>query len=431
VNAGRRVADLGVPLRRRQVLGLLAGGLVSTAAGCSWLDGDGASFEGVGPIRFAAPPDFSRGGQRSFAVRRWNDDHPNEQASSEDLPPAADLQRAHLIARLQAGHAGYDVLGLDVVWTAEFAKGPFIDALDEAKDLQLSLFLQSALESARFDDQLWGVPLFSNAGLLYYRSDLVEQVPSSWAELAEQAEELSAEHRIAGYVGQLARYEGLTVNLLEAIWGHGGDLLLQRSARSSDTPRLDVDATISGLSFLRGGIDKGWIPRAALRFDEERSRLAFQGRGAVFMRNWPYAYDLLDADDSPVRGDFAVAKLPGPSALGGANLAIATSSQNEETALAFIRYLTDQERQRMIFEDGGYPAVLASVYEDPNVQRQQPYTLALRDSIKDARSRPSTPYYGQVTRVIQDAASAVLEGQAPDSAAKGLADRLPEALEGQ
>jgi multiple sugar transport system substrate-binding protein len=270
------------------------------------------------------------------------------------------------------------------------------------------------------------VPLFSNAGLLYYRSDLVEQVPSSWAELAEQAEELGAKHGIAGYVGQLARYEGLTVNLMEAIWGQGegADLLDQRGS-------LDVDATTGALSFLRGGIDKGWIPRTARAFDEERSRRAFQGRGAVFMRNWPYAYDLLTARDSPVRDRVGVAKLPGPSALGGANLAIATPSQEKETALDFIRFLTSPAEQRTIFEDGGYPAVLASVYEDPNVQRRQPYTLALRDAIKDARSRPSTPYYGQVTRVIQDAASAVLDGQAPAGTAKDLADRLPAALQGR
>jgi multiple sugar transport system substrate-binding protein len=154
-----------------------------------------------------------------------------------DLPPAADNQRADLIARLQAGRDDYDVLGLDVVWTAEFARGGYILPLDSvAAQLGLDRFLPSALDTARFEGELWGVPLFSNAGLLYYNTDLVDSAPNSWAELAEKAKAASKDG-VAGYVGQLARYEGLTVNLLEAVWGHGGDLL------KPENQTLDVEAT--------------------------------------------------------------------------------------------------------------------------------------------------------------------------------------------
>lgn len=432
MSAGGRVPGLGAPLRRRQVLGLVAGGIVSAAAGCTLRgrgpvpETDEPAFDGVGPIVFAAPRDFSLGEQRRVAVRSWNEGHPTQRAVSVDLPFAADLQRADLIARLQAKREDYDVLGLDVVWTAEFARGGYIAPLDAVEDdLRLDRFLAPALDSARFQGGLWGVPLFSNAGLLYYRKDLVKRVPATWAQLADQAEKLGGDHGIAGYVGQLARYEGLTVNLLEAIWGQGGDLL--QAGKAS----VDVEATRRGLAFLRDGLDRGWIPATALAYDEEQSRLAFQGRRAVFMRNWPYAYDLLDAEDSPVRGDFEVARLPGPSALGGANLAISRFSRHKRTALEFIRFLTTELVQRATFEDGGYPAVLASVYEDPNVQRDQPYTLALRDSIRTARSRPSTPYYGQVTRLVQEAAFSVLgQGDAPADAVAWLDEKLPAALRG-
>jgi multiple sugar transport system substrate-binding protein len=417
-------------LRRRQVLGLVAGGIVSAATGCTLPgrgQGDELSLDGEGPIIFAAPPDFSRGDQRRVAVRNWNIRNPTRRAVSLDLPPAADLQRADLIARLQAGRKDYDVLGLDVVWTAEFARGGYLTPLDEAgDDLRLDQFLPPALDSARFDRHLWGVPMFSNAGLLYYRTDLVKRVPRTWDELAGQAKQLGADHQIAGYVGQLARYEGLTVNLLEAIWGQGGDLL---QAGGQD---VDVQATTTGLTFLRDGIRDEWIPGTARAYDEEQSRRAFQSGQAVFMRNWPYAYDLLTAQDSPVRKDFDVAKLPGPSALGGANLAISRSSQPKKTALEFIRWLASEAVQLPTFEDGGYPPVLASIYEDSSVQANQPYTEALRDSIMDARSRPSTPYYGQVTRVIQDAAFSVLGlGEDPARAADQLAERLPAALDGR
>jgi multiple sugar transport system substrate-binding protein len=433
VSAGGRVPGLGAPLRRRQVLGLLAGGVAAAAGGCSWLGsdeepaGNSSAFQGDGPIVFAAPRDFSLGEQRRVAVRKWNQRHATRRATSVDLPFAADLQRADLIARLQAEREDYDVLGLDVVWTAEFAEGDYIESLQAYEpDLRVGRFLAPAVDSARFGGTLWGVPLFSNAGLLYYRTDLVERVPTTWDELAEQAKDLGRRHKLAGYVGQLARYEGLTVNLVEAIWGQGGDLL-----RQAGDPRLDLEATIRGLSFLRDGIRDGWIPGTARAYDEEQSRRAFQSGQVVFMRNWPYAYDLLTAQDSPVKNDVGVAKLPGPSALGGANLAISRFSRRKKTALEFIHFLATDEVQRPTFEKGGYPAVLAAVYEDPNVQANQTYTLALRDSIKDARSRPSTPYYAQVTRVIQDAAFSVLGlGEDPAHAAQQLAERLPAALRG-
>jgi trehalose/maltose transport system substrate-binding protein len=406
----------------------MAGGIVSAAAGCTLFDRDAPpDFDGEGQIVFAAPRDISLGGQRRRAVQRWNDKHPTQPAISVDLPPTADNQRADLIARLQAGRDDYDVLGLDVVWTAEFARGGYILPLDSvATQLGLDRFLPSALHTARFEGELWGVPLFSNAGLLYYNKDLVSGAPNTWAELAEQAKAASRQDDVAGYVGQLARYEGLTVNLAEVIWGHGGDLL------KADGQTLDVEATTRGLSFLQGGIGEGWIPGNARTYDEELSRLAFQGGRVAFMRNWPYAYDLLAADDSPVRETFGVVRLPGVSALGGANLAISRFSQRRRTALEFIRFLTNDAVQSTVFEKGGYPAAITSVYDDRGVEGRQPYTQALKEGIRTARSRPVTPFYGQITRVVQEAAFSVLRlGENPARAAERLSGAVAAALQGR
>jgi multiple sugar transport system substrate-binding protein len=364
--------------------------------------------------------------QRRQAVQQWNKAHPGQQVVAVDLPSAADHQRADLIARLQAGRDDYDVLGLDVVWTAEFARGGYILPLDSVSDqLGIGRFLPAALETVRFEGKLWGMPLFSNAGLRYYRTDLVAEPPNTWAELAEQAA-AAKRPAVAGYVGQLARYEGLTVNLAEVIWGNGGGLL------KADNLTLDTEATATGLAFLAGGLRDGWIPRDALTYDEELSRLAFQDGKAVFMRNWPYAYDLLAAQDSPVKEQFNVVRLPGVSALGGANLAISRFSRRGQTALEFIQFLTRDQVQTTTFEQGGYPAAVASVYEDRGVQARQPYTEALKEGIRTARSRPITPYYGQVTRVVQEAAFSVLKlGEEPGRAAERLSRSLAAALRGR
>ena len=416
-------------LGRRQALGLLAAGAVA-AAGCT--SGRQAKrpatepLTGEGPIVFVMPRDTSAGAQRRQAVRRWNQEHPGQEAEYLDLPSAADLQRSELLATLQAGRPDYDVLGLDVVWTAEFARTGAILPLDEVvSELGAARFLPPPLRSARFEGRYWAVPLHSNAGLLYYRKDLVEP-PNSWEQLAELAREASRRHGIAGYVTQLARYEGLTVNAAELIWAHGGDFV--RDGRVV----VDSPEAVRGLSFLADGIREGWIPQAARSYNEELSRLAFQEGNAAFMRNWPYAYDLLSAQDSPVRDKFDVVRLPGVSALGGVNVALSRFSQHRRTAVEFIRFLTSDATQRVTFEQGGFPATVAAVYDDRGVQARQHYTEELRASVLTARARPITPYYGQVTRVIQQHAyDALWRRVPPASALRALAEDLVVALQGR
>jgi multiple sugar transport system substrate-binding protein len=417
---------------RRSALRLLAAGSVAALAACTEHEPRrppgpaGAGFEGVGPIVFAAPPDLGQGGQRRLAVQRWTERHPGRRADYVELPLRADLQRAELLTRLQARSPGYDVLGLDVVWTAELAKGGHIMPLSPvAGSLGLDAFLPRVLDTARFEGELWAVPAHVNAGLLYYNTDVISSPPTTWDELAEQASDAARRRGVDGYVGQLARYEGLTVNLAEAVWYQGGELVKDQRVTA------DQPAAVRGLAFLAGGIQRGWIPRHVLGYFEKDSLRRFQEGRAAFMRNWPYAYDALQARDSPVRGRFGVVRLPGVSALGGMNLAISRYSRYKRTALEFIRFMTSPEVQTRIFERGGYPAVLASVYEDRRVQARKPYTEALRKSIETAASRPVTPYYGQVTRVIQEAAYNALQGRRePGQAMEQLAADLRIALSG-
>ncbi len=269
------------------------------------------------------------------------------------------------------------------------------------------------------------MPLHTNAGLLYYRTDLVESPPNGWSDLPGLIDHANRGQGVDGYIGQLAHYEGLTVNVSEAVWGQGGELVDDGRA-VADRPEA-----VDGLRFLINGVQEGWIPRAALGDNEERSREQFQEGKAVFMRNWPYAYELLNSAESAVRGRFNVVQLPGPSALGGMNLAISSSSQKKATALEFIKFLTSDETQHEVHIRGAYPAAVSSVYEEPAVQAAQPYTAELEKSIRTARSRPATPYYGQVTAAIQAAAHpAIEEGRDAASVMRQLAGDLKIALRG-
>jgi multiple sugar transport system substrate-binding protein len=383
-------------------------------------------FGGTGPFTLVIGRDTTAYLQP--LLDRWNQTHPGERVTLLELPEAADEQRAQMVANLQAKSDRYDVLGLDVVWTAEFADAGWILPLERGM-FQLDRFLPPVVDTAVYRGKLWAVPYTSNAGLLYYRKDLLAKQgfkpPKTWEELREQAGALHEKYGIGGYAGQFLAYEGLTVNFAEAVQSAGGQIL------SPDGTKVTMDSAKAkaGLDFLVGGFREGWIPPESLSFKEEESRLAFQEGRLAFARNWPHAYG--PATDSAVANKFAVTRLPGlngpgSSSLGGVNLALSAYSKKQKSAVEFIRYFTGLENQRRVLTDGSFPPVWAELYDDPALIKRFPYLPVLKQSILSARPRPASANYNQVSLVI---ASAVSNALTPPFEAAG--DDIIASMKGQ
>ncbi|MFJ2031212.1 ABC transporter substrate-binding protein [Streptosporangium sp. NPDC087985] len=382
---------------------------VLVTAGCSGAVAQKTERSGgTGPFTLVTGRDTT--GYLQPLLDRWNQTHPGERATLLELPEAADEQRAQMVANLQAGSDRYDVLGLDVVWTAEFADAGWILPLDRGM-FPLDRFLPPVVDTAVYQDKLWAVPYTSNAGLLYYRKDLLAKQgfkpPRTWAELREQSRTLHDTYGIGGYAGQFLAYEGLTVNFTEAVQSAGGQILSPDGTRVT----MDVTKAKTGLDFLVGGFREGWIPQESLSFKEEESRLAFQEGRLAFARNWPHAYG--PATASAVAGKFGVTRLPGlngpgSSSLGGINLALSAYSKRQKSALDFIRYFTSLENQRRVLVDGSFPPVWAELYDDPGLIKRFPYLPVLKQSILSAQPRPASDNYNQVSLVIASAVSNAL-----------------------
>ncbi|MCG5215958.1 ABC transporter substrate-binding protein [Streptosporangium sp. KLBMP 9127] len=385
---------------------------VMLLAGCTG-PGEEAAPEvgtgGTGPITLVIGRDTTS--YLRPLLDRWNAAHPGEPVTLLELPEAADEQRAQMVANLQAKSERYDVLALDVIRTAEFADAGWIIPLERAM-FPLDRFLPPVVDTAVYQGKLWAVPYSSNAGLLYYRKDLLRREglkpPKTWAEMREQAKRLSAKYDVGGYAGQYLAYEGLTVNFAEAVQSAGGKEII-----SSDGAKvtMDVGKAEAGLDFLVRGLREGWIPRESLTFKEEESRLAFQEGRLLFSRNWPHAYG--PATQSAMAGKFAVTGLPGidgpgSSSLGGYNLAISAYSKKQKSALAFIRYFTGLENQRRVLTDGSFPPVWAELYDDPALIKRFPYLPVLKQSILNAQPRPVAANYNQVSLAIASAVSRAL-----------------------
>jgi len=411
---------------------ILATGAVFTVAaglmaGCSSSGGGEGSADGRGPITFAQGKDTT--GKLQSLIDDWNADHPDEEVKFVELPESADEQRTALVQDFQAGAGTYDVAGLDVVWTAEFAARDWLVPLD---DIDTDGLFPSTVASGTYDGTLFAAPYNTNAGFLYYRTDLVDQAPTTWAELAEDCE-IAKANSINCYAGQLAQYEGLTVNFSEAVNSAGGSIVDSTGKVTLDTPEARA-----GLEFLVNGFADGDIPAEAVTYQEEEGRRAFQSGGLLFLRNWPYVYGLAtqEGGDSVVQDKIGIAPIPGEngagaSTLGGYNLAIAKTSDHQQTAKDFITFLESEDAQRSILTDLGLPPVRSSLYDDSELQESIPYLATLKEALENAVARPQAVSYNEFSKTISEDVYKALQGDASvDETLSGLQSKLQDIAEG-
>jgi multiple sugar transport system substrate-binding protein len=424
---------------------LLAGcGLLPQAPGT--LDSDGTPC-GPAPRTSGAPQLTSAPGQITFAIgsddidwlapllTNWDRSHPKTRVLPLYLPAAANDQLAQLVANLQARNCLYDVIGMDVVWTAQFASSGWVIQLPEDQ-FRLRRFFQPAVGTARYQRHLYAVPEYTNAHLLYYRTDIlararIKHPPTTWAELAADAS-LARRFGLSGYAATLATYEGLTVNFADAVQSAGGSIM------TGSKVTVDSHAALTGLEALVDGVRDGWIPQEKdLGFEETDAQKAFEDGTFMFMSNWPDACHAMRSDSaSKVADKFDVAPLPGiapgyagSSSLGGANLAVSAFSRHQQTAIAFIKYLTSTASERTMFTVGGFAPVLQALYSDRSLLADYRCLRALGTSLLKAQPRPSIPNYDQASLAISSAVhQALTGGEPPSTVLANLATQLKQLI---
>lgn len=429
----------GIPPRRRRVpasflLGVAVGTVVGVVATLGWYVATREDPLERGELVILSGRDTSSGGPRKELVKLWNVLHPQSPARIREAPVTTDQQHSEMVGIAQAQAAGggddpddaVDIYNLDVTFTAEFAAAGYLRPIDEARLApgHLDAFVPEVLDSCRYRGSLWALPFNTDAGLLFYRSDLVTgaapaapgQAPRfDWDAILDRSAALTGaggatQRPAAGYVGQFGPYEGLTVNGMELLWAGGVDRLVDETEnrvvfqrerwerRLRDVAAARRDGLLVGDAFTVPG-------------DEARSLRDFQEGRALFMRNWPVNYrSLADTDAPGPRVPFEVTRLPGPSALGGQNLAIAKQSRQPRAAQALIEFLTREEAQRTLFTVGGFAPTRTDVYADAALRQRFPYLALLGEAVREARVRPRVPHYFQFSRVFREGVRTALEG---------------------
>ena len=321
-----------------------------------------------------------------------------------EVVAAAESATDNLAQQLQflgAGSTDLDVYQIDVIWPGIMAEHA-ADLSELIPQEEIDSHFPAIVENNTVDGKLVALPWFTDAGLLYYRTDLVEKYgysgpPQTWDELEEMATTIQEGERAEGlsdfwgYVWQGNNYEGLTCDALEWQVTEGGGFIIEPDGT------ITVNNPACAAAFERAA---GWVdtisPPGVTTYQEEDARGVWQTGNAAFMRNWPYAYSLGNAEDSAIAGLFEATTLPqgagnrSAATLGGWQLMVSKYSENPEAAAMYVRFVAGREGQQARAITNSNLPTIAGLYSDPDVLGAQPFMGALFDVFTQAAARPST-----------------------------------------
>ena len=327
---------------------------------------------------------------------------------------------------LAAGSGDVDVFEIDTIWPGILGTH-FIDIGPYTKGAEKEGF-PAIIQNDTRDGKLIALPIYTDAGLMYYRKDLLEKYgvkpPETWDDLTAAAKKVIDGERAAGNAGlqgfvfQGKAYEGLTCDALEWVASFGGGTIVDPSGKVT----INNPQAIKALDMAAGWLKSGVAPQGVLNYSEEEARGVFQSGNAVFMRNWPYAWPLAQGADSPVKDKVGVMQIPKggddgkhASALGGWQMAVSKYSKHPEIAADLVVYLTSKDAQKIWSIEGGYTPAYPALYKDPDVIKANPFFAQLYETFVSAVPRPATvtgSKYNQVSNEFWNASYDVLAGKA-------------------
>lgn len=334
-------------------------------------------------------------------------------------PFDTNLQENLLTSAFLLGESPYDVLNLDIVWVPKFAAAGWIqDLSDRVSSEERAKFVEGNIEGGTYQDRLYRLPTTSDAGVLYYRTDLLKQAgvepPQTFEQMVKIAQTLQQQGNTPwGYLWQGRQYEGVSAMFVEVLEGFGGFWA------NPDTLEVGLDRpeAIQAVEFLRNLISQRISPPGVTTYGEEETRLLFQSGGSVFLRNWPYVWKLVNQDDSKIQGKVGIQPMihaqghVGGSCLGGWGLGLSKTTRHPEQAWRLVQYMTSEETMKRFVLNTGLIPSYKSLFQDPEILAKYPYFTPLFEAVQQPALRPPLAQYAQASDVLQRYLSAAFTGR--------------------
>lgn len=387
--------------------------IMGTIVGCGGGGGGGSSENDGSKVDVSNPEEVSgkvvfvsgndtTGGVDEM-IKAFNEKYPNIEVEKQVLPGNSDDVKKSLMTSLAAGDTEPDVFECDIIWISQFAAAGWLLDVTQNLEAKSSEYLAGPLSTCYYNDKAYAYPNYTDVGLLYYRTDLVDKAPATWDELVEMSKEHIGKDGIDyGYVFQMLQGEPTSCNMLEFIKQNGGtDLEDGKFAMNNDN-------TIEALQFVNDLIDEGIAPESVLAAKPDDSKAIFEEGKALFMRNWTYAYQSAQSDTSKVKDKVGVAALPvGPNGtesagtLGGWNYAINANTENKEAAILFTEFMSSFDAQKISTTVRGTFPTNAAVYDDAEVLEALPFLKDVKPAADAAKPRPQVRDYSTLSSIFQ------------------------------
>ena len=407
---------------------LMAAAMTASLAAC----GGGGSSSGSGsdsgdgssePITLNFSFDQGVGEATQQIVDAFNESQDKIQVETVLLPQDTNQVHDDFVNKLASGDTSVDIMGLDVVYVAEFASAGWL--YDLTDQIDTSTMLEGPVEGATYDGKLVAAPWFTNSSVLFYRTDVLEElnaeVPTTWEgwmELADQAVGINGVEYGADF--QASQSEAMVTNWCEYVWGNGGDILDENG-----NPVVNSENNIEATNIMKKLVDD-YAPEGVTTYAETESEQVFKEGKCLFIRDWSGFWSSGQDEGSKVTGKIAATKLPvgpsgteSPTCLGGLDLVVnnAISDEKKEAAVEFINYMTSFDTQKEMTIISSQPPVVKEVYTDDEILEEIPFYADFYDIIMTGKSRPSSPQYSQISDAIQRNIHQALTGEVEVEAA--------------
>ncbi len=368
-------------------------------------------------------------------VTKFNQQHSDIRLEIVEAPSDSNQVEDLYTSSFLLGNSPYDIVYMDIVWTPKFAAAGWLkDLSDRLSDTAAEQYLKGDIAGGMYENSLYRIPFRSDAGMLYYRQDLLAEAgyepPETFDELLEISQDLQKQGLVDwGYVWQGKQYEGLAAMFVEVLQGSGAFWV------NPDTLEVGLDKpeAIEAVEFLRRAISLKISPPGVTTYAEEEARLLFQNGKVAFLRNWPYVYSL--ALESDIAGKYSIKPMvhavgqDSGATLGGWGLGIASSSKYPDAAWEVIEFLSSEESQREFILETGFVPSRTSLFDDPKIVAKYDYYPKLLDVVRSSALRPPISQYAQASDILQRYLSAAIANKmTPEKAMQAAANETRSLL---
>lgn len=375
-------------------------------------------YNKVTTIKFYAHPD--KDGKMSEYIQQFENENPRIKVDLIDLPDNTSKKYEIISTALALKDGSIDVIDADITWPTIFVSYDWVEPLDGYfTKAELDDYLDSTIESNTINGNLYGIPYRIDAGLLYYRKDLLDaynhEVPTTWNQLEKIVLDIKEKESIDGFAGSWYSYEGLSCNIMEFLWAYNGGVDITNQQLSLDT-KENRAALLKMHNMVN---DSKVVNPEVLNYKSGDVRRAFAEGKLIFSRDWPAGWKGIERlnPDMIANDMVGVTRLPSSSddiqsygTLGGWQYMVSKHSNHKTEAVKLIKFLTSYEIEKSNTITYSYLPSREALYRDEDVINNLPFLEGNAESINATRSRPKLPNYDYLSLVLQDEVKNYLEG---------------------